>query len=131
MCARLQVMGNLLPERRLATATCLEQCALLRVDGLLFRQTLEDPKAKSAVAKKVRAAEPLFCFVGSPPRCSRKHLSPGSFRGGGKKSKGVFADNVCVCVLDGWKVAYICRPAGSRLRQAVSCSYGAQLEHSL
>eukprot|EP00752_Nemacystus_decipiens_P007240 g6481.t1 len=47
-----QVLGNLLPEKRLATATCLKQCALLRVDGVTFRQALEDPEAQRVIEKK-------------------------------------------------------------------------------
>lgn len=50
----IQVLGNLLPERRLATATCMEQCTLLRVDGATFRRALEDPDAQRTVEKKVR-----------------------------------------------------------------------------
>jgi len=50
----IQVLGNLLPERRLATATCMEQCTLLRVDGASFRRALEDPEAQRTVEKKVR-----------------------------------------------------------------------------
>ena len=49
----IQVLGNLLPERRLATATCVEPCTLLRVDGTTFRRALEDPEAQRTVQKKV------------------------------------------------------------------------------
>lgn len=50
----MQVMGNLMPETRLATATCLEQSTLLRVNGDQYHQVLKNPEAVLAVAKKVR-----------------------------------------------------------------------------
>ena len=49
------MIGNLLPEKRLATATCLQQCILLRVNNTDILEALEDPEAKLAVSKKVRA----------------------------------------------------------------------------
>ncbi|CAM9301453.1 unnamed protein product, partial [Scytosiphon promiscuus] len=47
-----QVIGNLLPEKRLASANCLDQCSLLRVNGITFREVLEDVEAQRAVLKK-------------------------------------------------------------------------------
>lgn len=49
----MQVIGNLLPETRLASASCLDQCFLLRVNGITFREVMEDVEAQRAVAKKV------------------------------------------------------------------------------
>lgn len=46
-------MGNLLLEKRLATATCLEPCSLLQVTGTQVLQAVEDPHAMRTVAKKV------------------------------------------------------------------------------
>lgn len=59
----MQVIGNLLPEKRLAAATCLEQCSLLRVNGVTFREVLGDVEAQRAVAKKVGPACRVCTFL--------------------------------------------------------------------
>ncbi|CAM9169493.1 unnamed protein product [Ectocarpus sp. 6 AP-2014] len=46
------VIGSILPEKRLATAICLEQCTLLQLDRATFLQALNDPEAQRAVMKK-------------------------------------------------------------------------------
>ncbi|CAB1104214.1 unnamed protein product [Ectocarpus sp. CCAP 1310/34] len=47
-----QVVGSILPEKRLATVICLEQCTLLQLDRATFLQALNDPEAQRAVVKK-------------------------------------------------------------------------------
>ncbi|CAM9178272.1 unnamed protein product [Ectocarpus fasciculatus] len=47
-----EVIGSILPEKRLATATCLGQCTLLQLDRATFLQALNDPEAQRAVVKK-------------------------------------------------------------------------------
>ncbi|CAM9573393.1 unnamed protein product [Ectocarpus sp. 13 AM-2016] len=46
------VIGSILPEKRLATVICLEQCTLLQLDRATFLQALNDPEAQRAVVKK-------------------------------------------------------------------------------
>ncbi|CAM9378300.1 unnamed protein product [Ectocarpus sp. 12 AP-2014] len=46
------VIGSILPEKRLATVICLEQCTLLQLDRPTFLQALNDPEAQRAVVKK-------------------------------------------------------------------------------